>query len=72
MVLMLILPEKLDSPGLIRIKRFRNKGYDAVMNVGHNVTNKILFCGSSYVFDVLMLPRFGCLTRKPNNRKAWS
>ena len=43
--------------GLLKIKVFCNKGYDALISV-HDVTNKILSCESNYIVDVVMLPTF--------------
>ena len=52
------MPAKMATPGLLKIKIFCNKGYDALISA-HYVTNKILSCESNYVVDVVMLPTFG-------------
>ena len=43
--------------GLLKIKVFWNKCYDAIISV-HDVTNEILSCDSNYIVDVLMWPMF--------------
>ena len=45
---------KTKSLGLLKIKVFWNKGYDVVASI-HDVTNKILSCGSSFIVDVVIL-----------------
>ena len=52
MITYLIMSAKMVTPGLLKIKVFRNKGYDVM-------TNEILFCDSNYIIDVVMLPKFG-------------
>ena len=52
------MPAKMATPGLLKIKVFCNKGYDALISA-HYVTNKILSCESNYTVDVVMLPTFG-------------
>ena len=52
------MPAKMATPGLLKIKVFCNKGYDALISA-HYVTNKILSCESNYIVDVVMLPTFG-------------
>ena len=49
---------KMATPGLLKIKVFCNKGYDAIISV-HDVTNKTLWRQSNYIVDVVMLPTFG-------------
>ena len=44
---------KLATLGLLKIKIFHGKGYDAIIFV-HDVINKILSCDSSYIVDVVM------------------
>ena len=52
MITHLIMSAKMASPGLLRIKVFRNKGYDVM-------TNEILSRDSNYIIDLAMLPKFG-------------
>ena len=44
---------KMAIPGLLKIKVFRNKGYDVIIPVD-DVTNKIFSCDSNYNVDVFM------------------
>ena len=44
---------KLATLGLLKIKLFRNEGYDAIISV-HGVTNKISSRDSTYIVDVVM------------------
>ena len=48
----LIMSAKMATPGLLKIKEFRNKGYDVM-------TNEILSRDSNYIIDLVMLPKFG-------------
>ena len=41
MVTILMMSAKIATPGLLKVKVFRNKGYDVIISV-HDVTNKIL------------------------------
>ena len=41
MVTILMMSDKLATPGLLKIKIFRNKGYDVIIP-DYNVTSKIL------------------------------
>ena len=43
MVTILMMSAKIATPGLLKVKVFRNKGYDVIISV-HDVTNKILSC----------------------------
>ena len=54
----LIVSAKLATQGLLKIKVFRNKGYDVIIYV-HDVNNQILLCDSNYIVDVVMRPKFG-------------
>ena len=54
----LIMSAKLATQGLLKIKVFRNKGYDVIIYV-HDVNNQILLCDSNYIVDVVMRPKFG-------------
>ena len=44
------------TPGLLKIKVFWNKGYDAIVYV-YDVTNQILSSDSNYIVDVVMWPK---------------
>ena len=48
MVTILMMSAKLATPGLLKIKIFRNKGYDLII-LDYDVTNKILSHDSNYV-----------------------
>ena len=54
----LMMPAKMATPGLLKIRVFWNKGYDVIISV-HDVTNKILSRDSNYIIDVVMWPKFG-------------
>ena len=58
MVAILIIPAKMATLDLLKIKVFWNKGYDVIISV-HDVTNKILSRDSNYIVDVVMWPKFG-------------
>ena len=58
MVKILMKSGKLAIPNLLKIKIFKNKGYD-VIDFDYQVTNKVLSHGSNYVVDVVMRPKFG-------------
>ena len=47
MVTILMMPAKMATPGLLKVKVFWNKGYDVTIFV-HAVTNKILSRDSNY------------------------
>ena len=47
MVTVLMMSEKMATPGLLKIKVFWNEGYDVITNV-HDATNKILLLDSNY------------------------
>ena len=49
---------KLAILGLLEIKVFWNKGYDAIISV-LDAINKILSRDSNYVLDVVIWPKFG-------------
>ena len=53
MFTILMMPAKLATPGLLKIKIFRNKGYDVIIP-DYDVTNKILSRNSNYIAGVLM------------------
>ena len=48
-----MLPVKLATLGLLKIKIFQDKGYEVIISF-HDVTNKILSRDSNYVMDVVM------------------
>ena len=58
MVAILLMPAKLATLGLLKLKVTWNKGYDVITFV-HDVSNKILSCYSNYIVDVLIWPKFG-------------
>ena len=58
MVTILVMSAKLATPGRLKIKIFRYKGYDVII-IEYDVTNKILLRDSNYVVDVFMGPKFG-------------
>ena len=53
MVTILMMSAKMATPGLLKIRVFRNKDYDVIISV-HDVTNKVLSCDSNYIIDVVM------------------
>ena len=53
MLTFLMTSAKLATPGLLKIKVFRIKGYDVVIP-DYNVTNKILSRDSNYIVDMVM------------------
>ena len=53
MVTILMLSAKMATLGLVKIKIFRNRGYDIIIFV-HDVTNKILSRESNYIIDVVI------------------
>ena len=53
-----MMPAKMATPGLLKIKAFWKKGYDVKIFVD-DVTNKILSRDSNYIVDVFMWPKFG-------------
>ena len=57
MVSILMMSAKLATPNLIKIKIFRNKGYDIII-LNYDVTNKILSRDSNHIIDVVMWTKF--------------
>ena len=53
MATILMMAAKLTTPGLLKIKIFRNEGYDVIIPE-YDVTNKVLSRDSSYIVDVVM------------------
>ena len=47
----------LATLGLLKIRLFRNEGYDVIISV-HDVNNKILSRDSNYIVDMVMWPKF--------------
>ena len=58
MVTTLILSAKLATPSLLKIKIFRNKGYDVIIP-NYDATNKILSRHTNFIVDVVIWPKFG-------------
>ena len=56
MVIILMMSVEMATLGLLKIKVFWNKGHD-VINFSHDITNKILWCDSNYMVDVVMWPK---------------
>ena len=52
MVAILMMPAKLATLGLLKLKVFSNKIYDVIISV-NEVTNNILLQDSNYVVDVM-------------------
>ena len=57
MVAILMMPGKLATLGLLKIRLLWNKGYDVIISV-HDAIIKILSLGSNYIVDVVMWPKF--------------
>ena len=51
---------KMATLGLLKIKAFRNKGYDVISSV-YNFMNKNLSRNSNFIVDLVMWPKFGNL-----------
>ena len=58
MTTILMMPPKLTTLSLLKIKAFWNKYYDVIISA-HDITNKILSLGSNFILDVVMWPKFG-------------
>ena len=52
MVIIVMMPAKIATLGLLKIKVFWNKGFDVIISV-RDVTNKILSYDSNYIVDVV-------------------
>ena len=63
MVTILVMSAKLATPGLLKIKIFRNKAYDVIIPDSY-VTNEILSCDSNHIENVIMWPKFEKLCEK--------
>ena len=57
MVKILMMPAKMATQGLLKIKVFWNKDYYLIYSV-YDVTDKILSLDSNYIVDVVMWPTF--------------
>ena len=53
-----MIPAKLATPGLLKIKVFWNKGSDVIKFI-NDATNIILSSSSNYIVDVAMWLNFG-------------
>ena len=49
---------KMATPGLLKIARFWNKGYEVTVSID-DVTNKNLSRDSNHILDAFMWPKFG-------------
>ena len=58
MIKVLMMSAKLATPSFLKIKIFRNKGYEFIIP-DYYVTNKTLLGDSNYIVDELMCPKFG-------------
>ena len=58
MVAILMMLAKLASVGLLKIKAFRDKGYDVITSV-HDAANSILSRESNHIVKVVILRKFG-------------
>ena len=58
MVAILIMSAKLATLDLLKIKAFRNKGYEVIISV-HYVTSKTLSRELTDIVDVVMLSKLG-------------
>ena len=58
MVTILMMSANMATPGVLKIKVFWKKDYDAII-FDHNVTNKTLSRDSNYNINVVMWPKFG-------------
>ena len=58
MVTVLMMPTKLATPGLLKIKKCQNKGYDVII-LDYDFTHKFLLREWNYIVDVVMWPKFG-------------
>ena len=48
-----MMSARLATPGLLKIKIFQNKPYDAIIP-DYDVTNKVLLRDSNYIVDMVM------------------
>ena len=52
-----MMSAKMATLGPLKLKVLWNKNYDVIIYV-HEVANRILWCDSSYIVDVVMLQKF--------------
>ena len=52
-----MMPAKMATPGLLKIKVFWNKGYEVII-YAHDVKSKILSGDSNYIVDMVMWQKF--------------
>ena len=57
-VTILMMPAKMATLGVLKIRVFWVKGYDVIIS-DHDVTKKFLSHDSNYIIDVVMWPKFG-------------
>ena len=53
MITVWMMPAKMATLALLKIKVFRNKGYDVIISI-YDVINKILLRDSNFIVDVVM------------------
>ena len=53
MVTIFMMSAKLATPGLLKIKMFRNKAYDVII-LDNEFISKVLLRDSIYIVDVIM------------------
>ena len=53
-----MMPVKMVTPGLLKIRLFWNKGHYVIISV-HDVTEKVLSRDSVYIADMAMWPKVG-------------
>ena len=58
MVTILVMLAEMATLGLLEIRVFWNKGYDAIIYV-HDITSKFLSRDSNYIIDAVMWAKFG-------------
>ena len=58
MVAILMMPAKMATPGLLKIKVFWSKDSDVISSV-HDVINKMLSSDSNYIVNAVIRPKFG-------------
>ena len=58
MVAILMIPAKLVTLGLLKIKVFWNRGYEVIVSI-YDVTNKIVSRESNFIVDVVIWLKFG-------------
>ena len=58
MVTILMMPAKMATSGLLKIRVYWKKGYDVKISV-YDIINKFLSRDSIYIIDVAMWPKFG-------------